>query len=150
MQLDMFTQIDDYVLTHIFSYVSDFISKVRMSNTCKRFGILKKQINAIRDTDKIKNHELVSHYNITTIYYNKLLINRRINESGCLIPGYFNIGIPVNLKNVDIVEYNDTTENKLVFDKLYFQKGYSENRDNCFYYYKDSFTITGTLEIFKK
>lgn len=150
MQPDMFNQIDDYVLVHIFSYVNDFISKVRMSNTCKRFGMLKKNITEIKETDKVKNYELVSHYNITTVYYDILLGSRKIDESGRTISGYYNVVIPFNVKDVDIIEYPNSAENKLVFDKLHFRKGYIEKKGNCIFHYGDNFTVTGTLKIFKK
>lgn len=128
MQPDMFNQIDNYVLMHIFSYVDDFISKVRMTNTCKRFGMLKKNITEIRETDKVKNYELISHYNITTVHYDILLGSRKTDTSGCTTSGFFNVGIPFNLKNVYIVEHKNASENKLVFDKLYFRKGCIEKK----------------------
>jgi len=144
----MFMRMDDFLLHHIFSFVNDFTSKVRMTNVCQRFAKLKNKITEIGENDKIngENYKLVSHYNITTIYYHWFLGSiYKKDLVNSLVDGCLNLTIPITLENVDMIEIREQKENKLVFDKLYFKKGYTEKFEHGTSHVGDKFTITGRV-----
>lgn len=164
--LNFFDTLDDTTIEHIFSYIDDFISKVRMTNTCKRFTKLKckitsiryddiRAISAIRNNDIFNNYELVSHYRINTLYYDCLGGLLQYSGDGNVehsANGYFHFVFPIEIKDATIITLSNQTENKITFDdtNLHFRKGIYRKTEMCTMIRNGEFVVTGKIFIYEK